>query len=374
MNEVSAKQDQLNAILSSMAEGLLAIDNARRVIIMNQAAGILLRMSPAEATGKPVAEVVEFLKAGNAAIAPPDLPYEQAIRDKNIITLTLLDNIFIKNRQGQIFPVSLMVAPLLQAGEVAGAILLFRDITKEKGVDQAKTEFVSLASHQLKTPLSAIGWYAEAMMDEAVGPLNEKQREYLQNLFESNQRMVDLVNSLLNVSRLELGTFAVEPVPTDARALGASVLSELAPICLAKQIEVKTTYDESLPLINLDPKLARMIFQNLLSNAIKYTPANGQVTFALTQADEMLLIRVGDSGYGIPASDHDKIFSKLFRADNVRDKEADGTGLGLYIVKSIVEQVGGRIWFDSLESKGTTFYVTLPLSGMTRRSGAKQLS
>lgn len=356
-----------------MAEGLVVIDNERRVILMNQAAGILLRMSPVEAVGKPILRVMSFLKDGRE---PPviELPHEQAIRDKNIITITLLDNLSARNRQGQIFPVSIMAAPLLQSGEVNGAILLLRDVTREKEVDRAKTEFVSLASHQLKTPLAAVGWYAEALLNEEVGPLNDKQKEYVRNLHESNQRMVELVNALLNVSRLELGTFIVEPAPTNASALVESVIGELRPSLLTKQIEIKTTYDQSLPPVNLDPKLTRIIIQNLLSNAIKYTPMRGEVTVALTRADDQLLIRVGDSGYGIPAAAHDKIFSKLFRADNVRDKEADGTGLGLYLVKSIVEHTGGRIWFDSLEGKGTTFYVTVPLTGMIKKEGTRRLT
>ncbi|MEK7586601.1 MAG: ATP-binding protein [Patescibacteria group bacterium] len=373
MDSVSAKQDQLNAILSSMAEGLIAVDTSRRVIIMNQAAGILLRLSPAEAQGQNLNEIL-FLQKDGRDLRVEESPYERAMIDKNIITLTLLDKISLKNRHGQIYPVSLMAAPLLLQGEVTGGILLFRDITKERDVDRTKTEFVSLASHQLKTPLSAISWYAEAMLNEEVGGLNEKQKQYLQNLYDSNRRMVGLVNSLLNVSRLELGTFLVEPEPTNVLELAESVLAELAPALIAKKIKLEKVFATDVPVMNLDPKLARMIFQNLLSNAIKYTPAGGQVTLAINLADEFLLIRVGDSGYGIPTNDQKKIFSKLFRADNIREVEAEGTGLGLYIVKSIVEQAGGRVWFDSLESKGTTFYVTLPLSGMVKKTGSRALS
>ncbi len=373
MDEVHARQDQLNAILSSMAEGLIAVDTSRKVIIMNQAAGILLRLSPAEAMGKNIHEIL-FLQKDGKDIPQTETPHERAMIDKNIITFTLLDNISLKNRQDQIYPVSLMAAPLLEKAEVTGAILLFRDITKERDVDRAKTEFVSLASHQLKTPLSAIGWYAEAMLSQEVGGLNDKQKEYLKNLSDSNKRMVDLVNSLLNVSRLELGTFLVEPEPTNVSELAESVLTELAPAVEAKKIKLEKVYAPDVPKVNLDQKLARMIFQNLLSNAIKYTPQDGLVTIAISLADEFLLIRVGDSGYGIPTNDQKKIFTKLFRADNIRETDAEGTGLGLYIIKSIVENSGGKIWFDSLEGKGTTFYVTLPLSGMERKTGSRALS
>lgn len=369
----SDRSGELSAILSSMAEALVAVDNDRRVILMNQAAAIMLRVSPVEAAGQALTGFITFLKDDQLLGALTN-PVERAIREKNIITLTFLDGFSIRNRQGQTIPASLMAAPLIKNGQMDGAILLFRDITKEREVDRAKTEFVSLASHQLKTPLSAINWYAEMLLDGEVGPLTDKQREYLTGLYGSAKRMVELVNALLNVSRLELGTFIVEPVPTDVLQLAREVLEELRPGLAAKKITVGLTDDKTLPLIPLDPKLTRMILQNLLTNAVKYTAAAGEVALAITRAEDDLLIRVGDTGYGIPSADQTKIFTKLFRAENVRDKEADGTGLGLYLVKSIIEHVGGRIWFDSLEGKGTTFYVTLPLTGMPAHNGSRPLA
>lgn len=371
--ELKEKQDQLNAILSSMAEGLIAIDNERRIILMNQAAGILLRTAPSEATGQDVRRVLVFSRAGEE-IKYNEVPIEKAMAERNIISVGILDNISVKAKNGRLFPVAMMIAPLLNKGEVSGAILLFRDITKEKEIDQAKTEFVSLASHQLKTPLSAINWYSEMVLGEEVGKLNEKQKEYLKNLYDSNRRMVELVNSLLNVSRIDLGTFAVEPAPTDFAAVAKGVLLELAPQIEQKKLNVSKEYDPEVPVISADPKLVRIIFQNLLSNAVKYTLPGGSVGLAVKKEGENVLIRVTDTGYGIPAADQGKIFTKLFRADNIRDKEAEGTGLGLYIVKAVVETAGGRIWFDSLEGRGTSFFITLPLAGMKKRGEVKGLT
>ena len=369
------EENRLNAILSSMAEGLVAIDNDRKVILMNQAAGILLRTAPPEATGRDVREILMFSREGKE-LAFEEVPIERAMTERNIISTSLLDNLSVRAKNGQLFPVAMMVAPLLTGGEgdVSGAIILFRDITKEREIDQAKTELVSLASHQLRTPLSAINWYAEMLIGQEVGTLTDKQREYLQNLADANHRMIDLVNSLLNVSRIDLGTFAIEPTPIDFASIGRSVLAELEPQVVAKHLKVTVNHDPNLPSVSADPKLVRIIFQNLLSNAVKYTPPQGEVKLSISLMSPNLIITISDTGYGIPAAARGKMFTKLFRADNIKAKEAEGTGLGLYIVKSILDVSGGRIEFDSLEGKGTTFRVFMPLSGMKKRSGDKGLT
>ena len=371
--EIRDRQEQLNAILSSMAEGLIAIDNERRIILMNQAAGILLRTAPPEAAGQEIKQILAIYR-DNQPLVYQDLPIEKAIAERDIISIGLLDNLSVKAKNGRLFPIAMTIAPLLAKGEISGAIILFRDITKDREIDQAKTEFVSLASHQLKTPLSAINWYSEMVLEEEVGPLNEKQKEYLKNLYDANRRMVELVNSLLNVSVIDLGAFAVEPSPTDFSAVADEVLTELKPQIDLKKLRLDKEYDKQVPSINADPKLLRIIFHNLLSNAVKYTAPNGVIGLALKKEGDNILIRVTDTGYGIPAADQGKIFTKLFRADNVRDKEAEGTGLGLYIVKAVVEAGGGRIWFDSLEGRGTSFFITLPLAGMKKKAGTRGLT
>lgn len=241
-------------------------------------------------------------------------------------------------------------------------------------VDKAKTEFVSLASHQLRTPLSAINWYTEMLLAGDAGKITDDQRGFLDQIAQSNKRMVALVSSLLNVSRIDLGTFAVDPVPTNFTQVADSVLSELAPQIGEKKLIINKNYDPQLPLIPADPKLLRIILQNLLSNAVKYT-AEGSITLTIKQLvkEQRVLMSVADTGFGIPAEAQAKIFSKLYRADNARARDADGNGLGLYIVKSIVEQSDGKVWFVSKENQGTTFYVTLPLSGMQKKEGSKAL-
>ena len=267
-----------------------------------------------------------------------------------------------------------MSAPVLDADQ---NILFFvgieRDITTAKRIDRAKTEFVSLASHQLKTPLTAINWYVELLFKKETGELNDAQQKYMNSVYNGNKHMMDLVDSLLNVSRVELGSFAVEPAPTDLRVLADVCIQELQQQIGQKKIELRKQYTKDLPMIGVDPKLTGTVLQNLLSNAVTYTPDGGFVELDISFDSTDAIIKVTDNGYGIPFDAQPKIFSKLYRADNARKAVPGGNGLGLYIVKSIMDQVGGSIRFESIENKGTTFFVTIPLSGMSQHEGAHAL-
>ncbi len=252
-------------------------------------------------------------------------------------------------------------------------------MTKEDEIDKAKTEFVSLASHQLRTPLTAISWYTEMILSGDIGKVPPEQRKYLEEIYQSNKRMIELVNTLLNVSHIELGTFTGKPVQTDIRRLVDSVLLEQKPKIKEKRITFIQKLNKNVPLFSIDPKFLRMIFQNLLSNAVAYTPLGGEIKLSISlvsssqqapnrkSTKNSILIKISDTGYGIPQTQQNKIFTKLFRADNVKEKDTEGTGLGLYIVKSIVESAGGKIWFESRENKGTTFFVELPLNSDKNR-------
>ncbi len=275
---------------------------------------------------------------------------------------------------GEVYMAFASIAPVLDKNQnIIFFVGLERDITKEKEVDRAKTEFVSLASHQLRTPLSAINWYTEMLMDGDAGKLNKNQKQYLAEIYNGNQRMVSLVNSLLNVSRLELGTFMIEPVPTDLFALCDGVIKEMQPRVEAQKLQIKKKYDKNIKELMLDPNLIRIVLQNLISNAVKYTGEKGLIDISIGKEKEMIVISVKDTGLGIPENQKDKIFTRLFRADNVRKTAIEGTGLGLYIIKSIMENIGGSISFESQENKGTTFIVKFPAKGMSKKTGTKKL-
>jgi PAS domain S-box-containing protein len=246
------------------------------------------------------------------------------------------------------------------------------DITKEQEVDQAKSEFVSLASHQLRTPLSTISWYSEILLNDKETKLSSNHRKHLKEIDAASQRMNELIKALLNVSRMDLGTFSMEYSRLDLKESSEQILSEIEPLAKKKHQDLKVVFDKDLPTIEFDKKYLEMIYQNLLSNAVKYTDEGGLIELSVKQVvkDKVVdgykipkqgfLISVKDNGYGIPERQQDKIFNKLFRAENAKLKDTDGTGLGLYLLKRVVEYSDGNIWFISKLKKGSTFYVYLP--------------
>lgn len=234
------------------------------------------------------------------------------------------------------------------------------DITEEKKIASANAEFASMASHQMKNPLTIIGWYTEMLLAGKAGTVTDKERQFLERIFQSNNHMVELVDSLLNVSRIEMRSQSMSEQPVDFVELVNSTIDEFLLKIDSKKLHIKKTFDEILPKVCMDIQWMRMIAQNLLSNAVKYTKENGCIHVSVSRKDSSILLTVEDNGLGIPESQKMHIFSKLFRADNAKEANIEGTGLGLYIVKSLVEKMNGKIWFESEENKGTTFFVTFP--------------
>ncbi len=349
------------AILASIGDGLVVVDKEGRITYVNQAFEKLVGWTSAEVLGKHFLEAVPREdEKGNV------VPFNERILSKvlsgEVVVADLTNPFYYIRKDKSRFPTSSIVTSILLDGEIIGVVETFRDITKEKEIDKAKTEFVSLASHQLRTPLSTINWYTEMLLSGDVGKFNADQERYLKEIYRGNKRMVSLVNALLSVSRMDLGTFVLEPEPTDIIRLVQTVVDEQKFHIDRKKIALSTHFPTAIPIIQADGKLLSMVVQNLLSNAIKYTPESGtvSVSLALREDTKTVLFTIADSGYGIPQNQQDRIFTKLFRADNVRGKDTEGTGLGLYIAKSIVDNSGGRLWFESKENHGTTFYLELP--------------
>jgi len=274
---------------------------------------------------------------------------------KNIV----VNNYFYTRKDGTNFPVSSFTSPIILKGKIIGSINNFRDITKEKELEKAKDEFISLASHQLKTPITAISWNMEALLKETYGTLNEKQKEILERINESSKNMAELVVGFLDVTKMESKDFVVEKGDVDLLQISDSVLAEFVSQISAKKINIIKKYGNNIPHLNIGIKTARVIFQNLISNALKYTREGGTVSVNIEKTTEGISIYVKDNGYGIAEKDKNKIFSKLFRADNIKEKVPSGTGLGLYLVKNLVDKIGGKVFFESKEGEGTTFYVNL---------------
>lgn len=364
------EKNKLKIVLESIGDGAFSTDDLGRIVFFNKVAEKISGYKAEEVIGKHYSSSLHFIFEKNHS---DNYKFIEKVLNKGIIS-RITDHTILINKTGREIPVENSAAPIKNIqGEIGGCVVVFRDVTHEREVDKAKTEFVSLASHQLRTPLSIINWYAEMLLSGDAGQVNENQKKYLEEAYKASKRMVELVNALLNVSRLELGTFVVEPKPTDIVEVAKVCAKELKLQISEKKLVLQEKYDPDIPSISADPKLLTIVFGNLLSNAVKYTPDGGSIKLSISKANGQLSIVIEDTGYGIPKNQQDKIFSKLFRADNVREQDTEGTGLGLYIVKAIIDHSGGKISFESEENKGTTFYVSFPLEGMKKKEGTKVL-
>lgn len=265
-------------------------------------------------------------------------------------------------KNGEIYEVELRVWPILDdKGEVLFYVGIEHDITKTKAVERTKSEFISLASHQLRTPLSAAKWFGKMLMDGEAGELTKTQKEYLRKVNESNEREIQLVNSLLSVSRIESGKIKIEPKETDVRNLIGSVISDIEVNLQKSSRKIKFVAEKELPLMLIDPDLIRHVLVNLLTNSVRYTKENGKIDVEAKVTNGEFVVKIADDGIGVPQEEQKRLFEKFFRATNALKKETDGSGLGLYLAKTIIESSGGKIWFKSKENHGTTFWFSLPL-------------
>lgn len=360
------------AMLASIGDGVIIVDVAGKITFMNRVAQDLLGWKDTESIGTLLFDIVPIENEKGDPVEAGARPMAIALAGRGPVAGA--GEIFAPSPQKNIsipyyyvrkdktrFPAAITVAPVLLKNTLVGAIEVFRDITKEREIDRAKSEFVSLASHQLRTPLTTINWYSEMLLKSGATEHIERQKEYLEKIHAGSRQMVMLVNMLLDVSRIELGTLVVELKPTNVPALLSEVLNEQKPQIDGKKITIENDFSSDIPICKTDGNLLRTVFQNLLSNAVKYTEARGHINTSMSLDDEgNVLITFSDTGYGIPKKDHAHIFTKMFRADNIKEKGAEGTGLGLYIVKSVLAALGGSIRFESEENKGAKFFVTLP--------------
>lgn len=377
LEELEDEKSKSDVLAQDLAKFKLAVDYAHDQIVITDPEGTIIYANDSveQLTGYKPEEVLGQ-KAGSKANWGGNMPhefYEKLWKTIKIQKKPFVGEVVNKHKNGSNYIVLATISPVLDNDDnILFFVGLERDITKEKNIDRAKSEFVSLASHQLRTPLSAVNWYTEMLLDGDAGKLNKTLQAYVNEIYTGNQRMIDLVGALLNVSRLELGTFMVEPTKQSLQDIGNEVLKELEPLRRSKEITLIKDF-EKLPEILVDRKLMYIIFQNLTSNALKYTPEHGQVTISLTKLEKHVQLKVVDNGIGIPIGEQKHIFEKLFRASNAKESVIEGTGLGLYIIKAILDSTGGKITAESEAGKGSTFTVLIPLKGMRAKTGTKRL-
>lgn len=354
IGEAKAKDD---AILNSIGDGLIVTDEAGEILLINKIASDLMGFDP-DKTGQKITDRVLYDEAGKE-IPTEERPLLQALKTGKKVNRYVL----AAGKDDTKVILNITANPVQEQDRNIGAIEIIRDVTEEKEVEHRKTEFISVASHQLRTPLSAIKWFSQMLLNGDAGKLEDGQTDFIKNISSSTDRMIELVNSLLNISRLESGRILVEPVPTDLKKLVHDIAADVGKKAEEKKLKLEVNVDEDIPEINLDPRLISQVYSSLLTNAVNYT-SRGTVGVAVSLKDKEVVSRITDTGIGIPANEQKKVFNKFFRGTNVKTVETDGTGLGVYLAKVIVESHGGKIGFESQEAKGTTFWFSLPVEGV----------
>ncbi len=372
-------QARYETLLNSVSDGLIAVDPNGAIQFANNAAAKLVGVRMKDLIGRQASEAVLIIDDEKKALEADAYPMNSVISTNEEFKSDQMskDTYEMVRKDGSSFTVGFSVSPVKTGSSSLGALMLFRDLTEINATERAKSEFVSLASHQLRTPLNIVRWYIEKLMVQRHGALNTRQLDYVKEVDTNTKRMISLVSDLLNVSRVDLGRIKIKHEPLEIVGLVRSLVREIEPLAEQKSIRLYSDLpDKEIQFTDSDQSVMTVIIQNLLSNAMKYTPDGGQVNLTLSRIKEKtplsqrlglmakqegVLIKVVDTGVGIPEDQQKKIFGKLFRADNVQTMDVEGTGLGLYVTRSFANELGGEIWFDSKEGEGTTFYAFVPI-------------
>lgn len=358
---IAREKARVEAILDSLGEGVLTVDSTGHTMYANEPA-ITLLGTQLRILGQDITKVMKLEDAKGDTVPAIVHPIHEAIRHKKRVAFGLTSGpaYFIANPVGQRRRISMTITPVLHNKKLTVVVVILRDITDENNMDRTKSEIVSIASHQLRTPLTAVRWYSKELISHPDLLAHDKQLRYLTQIYNSSLHMVETVNALLNVSRIDLGTLRLEPTAIKLDELLAEVLQELNFEIAQKDLRVKVASKSTIRPVMIDHNSLRIILQNLLANAVRYSPPGKDIDVVLEQQDNNVLVSIHDRGIGIPRSEQPKIFTKLFRASNAQKIEPDGSGLGLYLVKAMIDRANGRVWFESTEREGTTFYIVIP--------------
>jgi two-component system phosphate regulon sensor histidine kinase PhoR len=353
------------ALFASIGEAVIATDTKGTIIRVNKPALEILGYRKADLIGHWFTEAVVAVNEDGSVVDNQQRPMAKAYLTGRTIT----ERIYYLKKDRTIIPVLANVSPVLMRGKPIGAILIFRDMSEEMKNDRLKMDFIGIASHQLRTPLTAVVTYAHMLEDNFGGKLSDIQQSFVNVIITASRRMNELVGTLLNITRIEAGNIRVEPKPVQVENIIQEILDEMKPEADGKRIKLSLNVKTQLERIKTDKLLVHEVFANLISNAIKYTPPGGKISVTITDRFNDIVISVKDNGYGIPVEDQRYVFIKFFRSSDAMKHDVTGTGLGLYLTKVLVDNLGGEVWFKSIKNKGTTFFVSLPRSSLERKAG-----
>jgi len=335
------------AIINYLTAGILVFDKNNQLVLINSQAEKLFGVKREEILGRRLFELNSF---------PSFRPLVSLLGGE----IKKIQNKELEITKKLILGVSSI--PMIVQQEKIGTLVILHDITREKLVEMMKSEFVTLAAHQLRTPTSALKWSLRLLLDGDLGTVPKNQREILEKMYYTNEKSINLVKDLLNVARIEEGKFLSKITLSSIEEVIQSVVEVYSDEI--KKRKLKFEFEKPLaplPKVMLDVDKMKIAVGNLIDNAVRYTLPGGRITVSLAEKEKEIEVQIQDTGLGIPENQQSKMFTKFFRAENVMKIETEGTGLGLFITKYIIEAHGGRIWFESGEGEGTVFYFTIPI-------------
>jgi two-component system, OmpR family, sensor histidine kinase VicK len=362
--QLGEEQLKANALMSSMADGVVVVDTQRRVQLMNRSALTMTGWDEASVRNLDYKLVLGLKNAAEKDLSDIEDPFHEAWDKKT----SIVRNLGMLTRSGKKYDLSISVSPIYDGNQqITGAIAVFRDISKEKEVERQRNEFVSTASHEMRTPVAAIEGYISLAMNPKVATVDDRAASYLKKAHENTQHLGELFRDLLSITKIEEGVVAKHLAPVNLTDMLKDISSDMQLVASKKNLSVTfTTGDvsagrEIAPIywVHADPERLREVVMNLVDNAIKFTPEGG-ITIMLSGDAKTVTVRVVDTGPGISPEDSAHLFQKFYRVDSSATRTVGGTGLGLYLCRSIIELFNGRIWVESEVGKGSSFNFTLP--------------
>lgn len=364
---IEEEQFKASLILESIVDGVIIIDPAGTVQLINTSASELIGWPKEEASGITYLSLMDPLQEGNQADPPPPNPITTTLETQKTTKYVGL----FKTRAKDSVYFDILASPILKEEDDAesGVVVVFRDVSAARAEEKARAEFISTASHEMRTPVAAIEGYLALALNEKVSKVDANAKQYLLKAHRNTQHLGELFQDLLTTTRAEDGRLSNSPELVEMGELIQQLTNDLRFIAEKKGIQVHFNIGESstgekvikpLYYVMVDPARMNEVFSNLFDNAVKYTDTGGSITVGLTGDKDVVQYSVTDTGHGIPETDIKHLFQKFYRVDTSETRTIGGTGLGLFICRKIIELYSGRIWVDSEIGKGSTFYVNLP--------------
>jgi len=363
-NKLSAVESKSDVVINAIDDGVLAISKDGNIELINPSAQQIIGWDQGDALGLNWKSVLKLVTSDGKDVEDLENPISQSL-SKNQPTHN--DKLFLLTSSEKRILVSIVSSPVGTDGE--GIIVVFRDITKEKAEEREQAEFISTASHEMRTPVASIEGYLGLALNPATAHIDEKARDFITKAHESAQHLGRLFQDLLDISKVEDGRMKNNPKIINVNEFLKDIFDGLATKANEKQLNyifmpdiIDEGKEKSLQPIfyaNIDPDHFREVVSNLIENAIKYTPS-GEVVVNVTGDDKQISVSVKDSGIGIPAEDIPHLFQKFYRVDNSDTREIGGTGLGLYLSRRLAEAMSGNLRVESKYKEGSTFYLEIP--------------